>query len=345
MTFQPGANLYTQGFGSRPENLEVPEIQARAPTSLDVRSVGKFWVDTSAGSAYVCSSQTSSPTGTASTWVFLGAAAGDLNTLTTADLTIVIPSSGNIDLVGSGSITTTGSGDTATVTLTGLTNHNVLVGAGTSTITKVSPSATSGIPLVSAGSSADPHYSTAVVAGGGTGATTLTAHGVLVGEGTSAIAATSVGTNGQVLLGATGADPAFGTLTSSTGVTFTTGTNSLAIDVKAGGFAVTPVSGTSQALSSQTTYIANNASLTTFTLPTTSAVGDVINVIGSQLNVGGWKITYTTGQVIWGPGGSSTPTSGNAATGAAAAQTCSLVCTVANTTWVIFANSGTITLT
>jgi len=37
------------------------------------------------------------------------------------------------------------------------------------------------------------------VAAGGTGAATLTAHGVLVGEGTSAVAATAAGTAGQVL--------------------------------------------------------------------------------------------------------------------------------------------------
>lgn len=48
------------------------------------------------------------------------------------------------------------------------------------------------------------------VAQGGTGRQTLTAHGVLVGEGTSAINQLAVGTTGQVLVGATGADPAFG---------------------------------------------------------------------------------------------------------------------------------------
>ncbi|UEP43143.1 hypothetical protein [Burkholderia sp. B21-005] len=57
------------------------------------------------------------------------------------------------------------------------------------------------------------------VAQGGTGRQTLTAHGVLVGEGTSAINQLAVGTTGQVLVGATGADPAFG---SSVGaITFT----------------------------------------------------------------------------------------------------------------------------
>jgi hypothetical protein len=57
------------------------------------------------------------------------------------------------------------------------------------------------------------------VAQGGTGRATLTAHGVLVGEGTSAINQLAVGTTGQVLVGSTGADPAFGTTVA--GLTFT----------------------------------------------------------------------------------------------------------------------------
>jgi hypothetical protein len=44
---------------------------------------------------------------------------------------------------------------------------------------------------------------------GGTGNITLTNHGVLLGQGMSAIGATSVGTTGQVLTGVTGADPVF----------------------------------------------------------------------------------------------------------------------------------------
>lgn len=48
---------------------------------------------------------------------------------------------------------------------------------------------------------------TLLVSHGGTGDTTLTAHGVLIGEGTAAVAITAVGTTGQVLTGVTGADP------------------------------------------------------------------------------------------------------------------------------------------
>jgi len=75
----------------------------------------------------------------------------------------------------------------------------------------------------------------AEVAKGGTGATTLTDHGVLVGSATSPIDALSVGTNGQLLIGSTGTDPAFATVTSTVGtIGFTTGAASLALDVNAG---------------------------------------------------------------------------------------------------------------
>lgn len=52
---------------------------------------------------------------------------------------------------------------------------------------------------------------TIVVAGGGTGQVTLLNHGVLIGQGTSAVASAAVGTTGQVLTGVTGADPTFQT--------------------------------------------------------------------------------------------------------------------------------------
>jgi hypothetical protein len=48
------------------------------------------------------------------------------------------------------------------------------------------------------------------VANGGTGKSTLTDNGVLIGNGTGAIDVTSAGTTGQVLVGVTGGNPAFG---------------------------------------------------------------------------------------------------------------------------------------
>ncbi len=86
--------------------------------------------------------------------------------------------------------------------LSSATLHNLMIGNGTSALTLLSPSATSGIPLVSLGSSSDPSYGTAVVAGGGTGSTTFTAYSVIC-AGTTATGAfqnvSGTGTTGDVL--------------------------------------------------------------------------------------------------------------------------------------------------
>lgn len=59
---------------------------------------------------------------------------------------------------------------------------------------------TSGQPLLSGGASAAPSYGTLGVTGGGTGATSLTANNVLLGNGTSALQTVAPGTSGNVLV-------------------------------------------------------------------------------------------------------------------------------------------------
>ncbi|HDR9148909.1 hypothetical protein [Burkholderia vietnamiensis] len=116
----------------------------------------------------------------------------------------------------SGVTVTTSSPISATSGGTGrnaLNANSVLIGEGSSPINFAAPGATTGVPLVSNGSTADPSFGTASVAGGGTGRTTLAAHGVLLGEGTAAINQTTAGTAGQPLLsGGASADPNWGTL-------------------------------------------------------------------------------------------------------------------------------------
>ena len=95
---------------------------------------------------------------------------------------------------GTGATTLTGvltGNGTSAFTASAVTQHDVLVGGVSNAITSVAPSATSGVPLISQGAAADPAFGTAVVAGGGTGATTFTANGVLLGNTTSAITATA----------------------------------------------------------------------------------------------------------------------------------------------------------
>lgn len=148
------------------------------------------------------------------------------------DAGTVIPVANSMNLFGSGSITTSAAGATGTIALTGLTNHALLVGAGTSTITKVGPTATAGQILQSAGVAADPVFSTAtypatttvseilyssatnVVSGLATGN-----NGVLITSNTGVPSLLVNGTTGQVLTATTGAPPSWTTI--ATGLDYT----------------------------------------------------------------------------------------------------------------------------
>lgn len=97
--------------------------------------------------------------------------------------------------------------------LAALTAHYLIIGNGTTAATLLAPSATSGVPLISQGSSADPAYGTAVVAGGGTGIATATAYSVIC-AGTTATGAfqslAALGATGTVLTSnGAGALPSF----------------------------------------------------------------------------------------------------------------------------------------
>jgi len=136
---------------------------------------------------------------------------GGVTTLHSQDGNNVTPTTGTINISGGNSLTTTGTSgpNTITISLAGRTQYNVQTGGSSNSLNNVAPGATSGVPLISQGSSSQPIFGTALVAGGGTGATTLTSHGVLLGNTTSAITATAAGTTGQVLTGVTGSAPTF----------------------------------------------------------------------------------------------------------------------------------------
>ena len=67
------------------------------------------------------------------------------------------------------------------------------------------------------------------VANGGTGASTLTDGGVLLGSGTGGVTATGVLTNGQLLIGDGSGDPTIAALTAGTGIDVTNGAGSITI--------------------------------------------------------------------------------------------------------------------
>ena len=110
--------------------------------------------------------------------------------------------------------------------LTGSTSGSVTIKtqavAGTYNFNLPTTAGTSGQPLLSGGGSASPMtFGTLGVAGGGTGAATLTNHGVLIGAGTSALTALAAAAAGTLLAGVASSDPAF-TATPTLGIAGTT---------------------------------------------------------------------------------------------------------------------------
>ena len=125
-------------------------------------------------------------------------------------VTKIIVSNGTLTDNGAGSVTiTTGGGGGGGVTT---------IGFGTTGLT---PAGATGGVITVAG--------TLVVANGGTGATTLTDGGILLGSGTGAITATAQPTNGQLLIGSSGSDPVLATLTDGAGITITEGAGTIEI--------------------------------------------------------------------------------------------------------------------
>lgn len=73
------------------------------------------------------------------------------------------------------------------------------------------------------------------VAKGGTGAATLTDHGILLGSGTSAVTPLGVATNGQIPIGSTGADPVLAALTGTAKqVTVTNAAGAITLSIPSG---------------------------------------------------------------------------------------------------------------
>lgn len=248
-------------------------------------------------------------------------------------------------------------------TFTGVTvtQHDVLIGAASNGITSVAPSATAGVPVVSAGAAADPVFGTAVVAGGGTGAVTLTGiltgngtsavtanavtqHGILIGGASNAASSLGVATDGQLAIGSTGADPILASLTAGTNISIVPAAGSITINATGGGnLPWTVVTGTTQAAASNNGYIANNAGTVVITLPAVSAVGDVVAVTGMN-NATGWSLAQNAGNQVFFGASSTTAGAGGSLSSTATRDSIYLVCITTSADWNVLNSIGNITV-
>lgn len=171
----------------------------------------------------------------------------------------------------------------------------------------------------------------------------VTQHSILIGgANTHTIANLGVATNGQIPIGSTGADPVLATITAGSGITITNGTGTITISGTGGGLAWTDVTGTTQAMSVNNGYTADNAGLVTLTLPATAAYGTIIAVVGK--GAGGWKIAQNALQVIhFGFVNTTTGTGGSLAS-TLQYDVVYLLCTAANTDFTVVQSMGNITV-
>lgn len=257
---------------------------------------------------------------------------------------------------GTTGLTFSGSGTTETLTGTlivgnggtgraTLTNHGVLVGAGTSAITQLTVG-TDGQVLVGS-SASDPVFATLTsssltytpgpgslainitapvsIANGGTNATSMTTtDGVVYFDGTRLVT-TAVGSATQVLTSnGAGVAPTFQPASGGSSFTWTV------------------VTGTSQSAAINNGYIANNAGLVTVTLPSTAAVGSIVRVSGMN-NTTGWKIAQNSGQTMHFGNVNTTTGTGGSLASSATYDSVELVCNIANTDWIVISSVGNIT--
>jgi len=242
------------------------------------------------------------------------AGAHSLTLTTTGTTDVTLPTTGTLvssavttlsSLVSVGTLTT-GTWNATPVTvpyggtgLTTITDHGVMLGSGTGAVTPTA-AGTSGQPLLSGGAGADPNWGTLTVPYGGTGTTTLTIHGVLLGQTAGAITATAAGTAGQPLLsGGAGADPNWGTLGVAYGGTGTTTftIHGVLLGQTAGAVTATAAGTALQVL--QSGGAAADPVWSTATYPATTTVNQILwsgtaNIVGG-LTTGNSGVLVTSG--------------------------------------------------
>lgn len=142
MSFQPPANLYSQGGGTRPESVEVPFTYNRDPLPTDnLYPIGKKWVNFSGNRTWTLTSFVNNMGSLLAQWQLEGSAIGDIRTITGNSGGAVAGDSvnQNVNLLGTaGQVVVTGNPGTNTLTLSlaggGEAIDTIIPGSGTNVV-------------------------------------------------------------------------------------------------------------------------------------------------------------------------------------------------------------------
>lgn len=213
-----------------------PIVTKRDPTTADKAPIGAEWINTVGNTAFFLTSIEDN----ISTWIPVTNVGTSPEFV--ADSGTAIPVAGILRVTGSGITSTSGSGNTLTIN-SPVTNYVTSAGTATPSSNTINFIGGTGVATTGSGSTVTISLSGGApvdsVTGGNnitiTGTATnpivnvsgTTNHSVQVGNSTGSLTSLAVGTNGQVLLGATGANPSFITPTAGTGLSITSNATTL----------------------------------------------------------------------------------------------------------------------
>lgn len=255
---------------------------------------------------------TSNGSGSAPSYQSIDPSGTNVISFVTGDTGIIAPIARTIAIKGGTGIVTSGSGATLTITATGDVT-TVTGNSGTATPSSGTLNITGdGTILTTSGS------------GNTLSLTTASVYTVVTSSGTATASANAI-----TFVGASGIT------TSATGSTVTiTGSGS-----SSGIYPFTNVTSATQSMVVNTGYISNDgATLVTFTLPTTAAVGQVVAVQGSGSGL--FTIAQNALQVINFNAVASTVGTGGSVSSTSQFDSIYLMCVTANTTWVVNQSMG-----
>ena len=212
--------------GSQALTNKTINVDSNTVSNIEVDNLKSGVLDTDLSS--VSSSDDTIPSAKATkTYVDAQVTAQDLDLISDSGTIDIDLDSESLTVTGGEGIDTSATGTTLTIAGEDASTSNKGVASFSSDNFAVSSGAVTiksgGVDLT------DEVTGTLPVANGGTGATSLTDGGVLLGSGTGAVTATSVLTNGQLLIGDGTGDPTVATLTEGSNVTITNGSGSISI--------------------------------------------------------------------------------------------------------------------